>query len=670
MPNTESATQAGVYNYSGTTTNFTPGAQVFTLATRRTVTTGTNPWDAGTIFFNTGTIAYGDACVVLIWLRSETVGAKLNFYAENSTTYDKQVFSTVNVGNTWKLYAAPFEATAPFAANTLNLGLHLAYKNQVIEYGGMACINYQNKANFDQLPVLLNNDYYPGMEPDAPWRLAANNSIEQIRKANLTVQVQGANGQIIPGAQVKVEMLQHAFKFGTAVVSNKFNGGSDQNATYEAKLLDLDGNGHGFNEVVFENDLKWPAWEQSWLSSKPELQSDVQWLKNHGITIRGHNLVWPSWGYSPPDIDASITPAYLKQRIRGHLKSILGYPGIGTEMEDWDVLNEITANVEFADFLAGKNGYVTGRELYTEIFKQADSLAPNAKLYLNDYVAIEQGDATNNGIATWKSRLDELIAAGAPLEGIGFQGHFGASPTGIARVKEIYDDFWNTYGLEAKVTEYDIDKLVPQQTQANYLRDFLTISFAHPSLKGFLMWGFWDGAHWLGNAPLYSEDWTLKPSGQAFVDLVFHQWWTKENGLTNNLGNYTVRGFKGKYRVTVTCADGSTQTKDVLLENNLDLVFLSNCTVAANEPGTNNWNLQISPTLVYDAFQVRWNGQDASSDLQIQCMDATGKILQSAIVPEALGYWQQSVALWPAGTYFVTVSGKNGQKTIQLAVEK
>lgn len=666
LPNTETATQAVAYNYSGTTTNFNPGSQPFSLATRRTVTTGQNPWDAGSLYPNTWPINPGDQCLLVLWMRSETPSAKVNIYAEHSSTYDKQVISTVKVSNTWKLYAAPFTSNASFTAGLLNLGLHLAYDNQVIEFGGMACLNYKNLINFDQLPVLLNNDTYPGMEPNAPWRAAAANSIEQIRKANLGVQVLAPDGQVLAGAPVRVEMLQHAFKFGTAVVSNKFNGGWDYDPVYEEKLLNLDGAGHGFNEVVFENDLKWPGWEGEWFSTKTELQSDVQWLKNQGISIRGHNLIWPSWTYSPSDINPFITPVYLKKRIREHLKDILSYPGIGTEMEDWDVLNEITANVEYANLLAGTPGYNTGRELYAEIFKQADTLAPNSVLYLNDYVAIELGDVTNLGVETWKSRLDELLAAGAPVEGIGFQGHFSASPTGIPRVKEIYDEFYNTYGLEAKVTEYDINQLVPQAVQANYMRDFLTVTFAHPSLKGFLMWGFWDGAHWLGNAPMFREDWSLKPSGQAFIDLVFHNWWTDTTGVTNAAGAFNLRGFKGKYRITVTCPDGSTQVQEVQLNNDQNITLQAACLVATHETTSIPLELQILPNITQEQAIVRWNPLGLKDPITLRCIDRSGKLMQQSVVEGMQGHFEISVQHWPAGTYVVHLISESQQQTVEF----
>ncbi|MBC7774168.1 MAG: endo-1,4-beta-xylanase [Phycisphaerae bacterium] len=656
LPNTETATLNGAANYGSTVTSITPTGQIFSQARRLVVAQGLNPWDAGHLYQNTSAIANGDKCLLIIWLRSPTPNAKVNIFAENNTTYFKEAYAAVNLSTDWKMYAVPFASTAGYALNSLNIGLHLAYFNQTIEVGGAAVLNYKNTVQLSQLPVLLNNDSYPGIEPNAPWRAEAAASIEQIRKANLTVEVRDLNGNPLPNAQVYLEMQQHEFKFGTAVVSSLFNGGSGQNDTYEQKLLNLDGLNHGFNELVFENDLKWPAWEQHWFSSWDDIAADVQWLKDHDISIRGHNLVWPGWGYSPSDLESNQgNPNYLRNRIRNHLISILGYPGIGTEMEDWDVLNEITQNNDYANALAGTPGYVTGRELYAQIFKQADSLAPSSKMYLNDYVAIEQGDSPTNGIALWKSHINELLAAGAPLEGIGFQGHIGASPTGMPRVKEIYDDFWATYGLEAKVTEYDISNLVPPQIQAQYMRDFLTITFAHPSLKGFMMWGFWDGAHWMDNAPIFNEDWTLKPSGEAFIDQIFHQWWTNASAQTPASGNVTLRGFRGKYRLRVACGN-SIKEQDVVLDGDMTLTVNLNCTTRTRE-AENEIGFWTSPNLVSSQLEIRWESPRTPASLQI--FNGLGQWVASAQKPAGQSYVFDTNT-WPNGVYVVNADF-NGQ---------
>ncbi|MEY3243324.1 MAG: hypothetical protein RIR11_4763 [Bacteroidota bacterium] len=669
LPSTESGTFAISSNYGGATTNLTVTDQIFKDIQRRTVAQGADPWTAGHIYPAQTSIATADRCLAVIWLRSATPNAKVNIFVEHSTTYNKEVIATVNLSSEWKIYMLPFQSTAAYSVGQLNFGLHLAWLSQTVEIGGAALLNYKNTVFYSQLPVALNNDSYPGIEPDAPWRAEAAASIDQLRKANLNLTVLNAAGQPIPNAEVKVEMEQHDFKFGTAVVSNRFNGGSAQNNIYQQKLTDLDGLGHGFNEVVFENDLKWPAWEEHWFSSQAAIASDIQWCADRGITVRGHNLVWPGWAYSPADIAANPTnTTLLKTRIRNHLNTILSYPGVGTAVNDWDVINEFTTNNDYANALAGKPGYVTGRELYAEIYKQADSLAPNQKLYTNDFIAIEQGDLPNNGIATWKARINEILAAGAPIEGIGFQGHFSTSPTGIPRVKEIYDDFWNTYGLEAKITEYDINILASQTVQASYMRDILTITFAHPSMKGFLMWGFWDGAHWLGNAPIYNTDWSVKPSGTAFIDQVFNKWWTNTTLTTAQDGKASVRGFKGKYKVKVTCPNGTTVTQNLNLDTDVQQTITVDCTVGSNEI-TGLAEIKVAPSPAKENLMVTWSlNNTGHQNLVAQLLDNSGRVVREKTADITAQNLTFQVHDLPVGTYTLRLLANHEQWAKQVVV--
>ncbi len=664
LPNTEDATLSNVSDFGGTTAAILPTNLLITKARQRVITQGANAWDAQHRYTNTAAIQKGDRCLIVLWVRSTTPNARVNIFAENATTYNKEIYTTLTPTSTWKMYLAPFESTAAFAVGELNLGLHLANLSQTIEVGGAACLNYEKTVIFNQLPVGLDGDKYGGSEPDAAWRLPAEQSIDQLRKANLIVKVLNPSGQAVSGAEVRFEMTQHAYKFGSAVVSNKFNGGSAVNATYEQKMLDLDGKGHGFNEIVFENDLKWNAWEQHWFSSQAELASDMAWLKSKDISVRGHNLVWPAWSYSPTDITASQTPDYIKGRIRNHLNSILNYPGVGKECADWDVLNEITTNNEFANKFAGTPGYTTGRELYTQVYKQADSLLPNSKLYINDYIAIEQGDGAN-GITLWKQRIDELLAQGAPIDGIGFQGHFSASPTGIPRVKEILDDFWNKYHLEAKVTEYDIGKLASADLQAKYMRDILTITFAHPSMKGFIMWGFWDGAHWLGNSPIYNQDWTVKASGAAFIDQVFTKWWTDTKVTTSSLGEATTRGFKGKYRITVKLPDGKLFTKLADLDQDKTITITTNSTATQDLA---DFDMKITPNPATFPVKLVWNSAFSEGAAQVQVRNSIGVLVFDKTINLNAGTLELDSFQQSSGIYLVTLKTKRGLQTLKLMV--
>jgi len=87
----------------------------------------------------------------------------------------------------------------------------------------------------------------------------------------------------------------------------------------------------------------------------------------------------------------------------------------------------------------------------------------------------------------------------------------------------------------------------------------MTVLFSHPSVHAFLMWGFWDGAHWLNSSPIYNRDWTLKPSGQAYKELVFKEWWTSLDGKTDSSGSFKGRGFLGDYEAVAEAGGLSTK---------------------------------------------------------------------------------------------------------------
>ena len=129
--------------------------------------------------------------------------------------------------------------------------------------------------------------------------------------------------------------------------------------------------GHGFNWVVFENDLKWDGWEQEWFVTHDELVNAVNWLHDRNVKIRGHNLVWPGWQYLPGDLQPNASnPSYIWNRIEGRLNEILNYPGL-EGVREWDALNEIVVNTSLEPVFQNEPGNVTGRELYANIFKRA-----------------------------------------------------------------------------------------------------------------------------------------------------------------------------------------------------------------------------------------------------------------------------------------------------------
>jgi hypothetical protein len=130
------------------------------------------------------------------------------------------------------------------------------------------------------------------------------------------------------------------------------------------------------------------------------------------------------------------------------------------------------------------------------------------------------------------------------------QAHFGDNLIAPVDVLAIYDRF-ATLELPIRITELDID-VADEQLQADYFRDFLTASFSHPQINGIVLWGFWAAQHWRPDAALYRKDWSLKPNGQVWKDLVLGKWWTNAEGVSAADGTFSMRGFLGDYEAIVT----------------------------------------------------------------------------------------------------------------------
>jgi GH35 family endo-1,4-beta-xylanase len=190
-------------------------------------------------------------------------------------------------------------------------------------------------------------------------------------------------------------------------------------------------------------------------------------------------------------------------------------------------------------------------------FKLARQHDPDVNLYLNDYAILSGGGLDKAHQDHFEKTLRFLKNGGAPITGLGMQGHFGGTPTPPERMLAILDRF-AALGLDISITEHDIDT-EDEQLQADFTRDFLTTVFSHPSVVAILTWGFWENSHWRPNGAYYRKDWSLKPAGQVWLDLVKNTWWTRAALTTAADGTARTRGFLGDYEVTVT-HNGVTKT--------------------------------------------------------------------------------------------------------------
>ncbi len=662
-----SDTEAGLlsqgYRYGNATfTNTTESNMDFTMSNNIVVSSaGANAWDVGMGQETNSAVSEGDLVLITFWAKENIPNSQVFVFAEDALDFDKQFYFALNLTPDWNQYYIAYNSTQSFAPRRLKAGFHLAAKAQDISIAGFTALNYKDTYGVEDMPTSFSPFNYEGIEADAPWRALAESRIESLRKSDLVVNVVDADGNPVEGATVNVDMQKHAFGFGSALVTCRFPGNNCFDQTYVEKVFNLDGEGHGFNECVNENALKWRGWEEQWLGTPTQTVNAFQYLHDSGIKMRGHNLFWPGQSYLPDDIKGRLNDLdYLRERIDARIKEMIEHPRLSKIVRDWDVLNEITTNRTLEESFRNDPNFETGREWYAEVFRKVRELDPELELYINDYMAISSGSASQ--IARYKSFLDELKNDDVPFDGIGFQCHIGSVPNSIPQVEKIFDDFYQRYGKRMKVTEYDINNAVDEGIQAQYMRDFLTLTFSHPGMDAFIMWGFWDGNHWKANAPMFEEDWTLKPSGEMFIQKVFNDWWTEEEKLSNAVGQTSFRPFKGEHIITVT-KDSETTEVEVFLDGDQDIEVVMGKLDATSNLDTSEFILSPNP-VTDDTISLQFPDRFPFVDLSIY--DSRGQLVYDK--KQVRSNAKQKVDL-PSGAYILKIQSPGGDYTKKLIIQ-
>ncbi len=202
--------------------------------------------------------------------------------------------------------------------------------------------------------------------------------------------------------------------------------------------------------------------------------------------------------------------------MESHISNVVGhYKG---QCYAWDVVNEAVGddgNWRSTVFLQTFNG--TG---YIPVaFNLAKAADPHAKLYYNDYNLEYNGAKTDKAV-----ELVKLVqAAGAPIDGVGFQGHLIVAGTpsrsNLAATLKRFTDL----GVEVAYTEVDIRHSslpAPASAYATQGDDYASVVGScvdTPNCVGVTVWGFTDKYSWIpgtfagqGDALLYDANFTRK----------------------------------------------------------------------------------------------------------------------------------------------------------------
>lgn len=383
------------------------------------------------------------------------------------------------------------------------------------------------------------------------WERDADERITRHRTGDLDITAVDGQGEPIPGVQVELAMQRHAFGFGSAI-NAEYLLDAGKESPYRRLIPKL------FNKAVLENRHKWGFWEDT--EQREIAERATQWLLEHGLEMRGHTCIWQKrdQGAIPSDVVRAMDDGdgeHIEERAREHIERIVGHYRDVDGFTEWDVLNEPVEEHEMTEIIAERGETA----VIAEWFRAAKQADPDARLFLNEY-SVLAGDEREHKEAL-EALVKELLDEGVPVEGLGLQAHHWR-PDQRRTPEQLMAtlDRFAALGPVLQIQEYDTwGEGWNERMEAEYLYRFLKLIYSHPAVTGFLMWGFWDGIHWHGNAPLFRADWSKKPAYDTYTDLVFDQWWTEEAGRTDGEGVYSTRAFLGEYELTART--GGIETK-------------------------------------------------------------------------------------------------------------
>ena len=532
------------------TTGIAPYATAFEV---QTTTVPPAEWRIQAQANNTIAVNSGDRVRYDFAIRSTSgTNARAVLALQETANFSTLFSRNINLTSNWQPLSYEVPINQSFDVNGLSTVFNVGQTLQTVQIADFTWTRLQPGSTIEEvitiedLPNQAPSTTYGGRAGDSNWRTSADDRIAIQRKSNATVNVVDVNGVAIEGAVVSLRQNEHEFKFGSAI--SAFNSRLSSTPTVTAQKYQDEIN-RLFNTVVVENSHKWPQF----IVDRDRGIEATDFAVDNDLYLRGHNIIWPSRRNMPESVwveydsrvaNNGIASAnnWLRSTINARFDDVL--TTFDGQITEWDVVNEPFDNNDALNIL--------GDQVLVDWFQRVRNFDPDIKLTLNDYNIYtgNGGDVVHR--ANFEYWLGLLNNAGL-LDVIGVQSHFSSNDlTDIDVLQGLITAYDDQFGQTQAITEFDVATF-DQQLQADYLRDYMTQAFSQSGVSEFVFWGFWEGAHFRPEASLYRLDFSAKPNGQAYEDLVFGNWWSDVRGTTAS-GSFSTDVFNGQYDVVVQYA--------------------------------------------------------------------------------------------------------------------
>ena len=370
----------------------------------------------------------------------------------------------------------------------------------------------------------------------------------------------------------------------------------------------------GYRDTAeFWNHCPEPNRQPHW--RRPAVDPVVEFCRSKGIRLHGHTLVWGNNTWQIPDWLINRIPFdYLKKAdlernpanhtlpgnatahafegmsVREMEEALPEYTTLintlmakriieiamryGDKVDSWDVVNESSADFGQGLMVPGSKlcksayGPMPGDYAYRG-FKFAESvLPPQAKLNINDY----------NLCDAYAEQVNDLRARGCRIDIMGAQMHLFNPQTCLDiaegrslvqspdKVRETMKRIGRA-GLPIHLSEITITSPGSgrhgQIVQAGIARNLYRLWFSLEPMMGITWWNVVDGCGAPGEpaaSGLFTREMEPKLSYFALEKLILHEWRTRLVRTADAESRVAFRGFRGRYRLAWTGADGREES--------------------------------------------------------------------------------------------------------------
>lgn len=398
-------------------------------------------------------------------------------------------------------------------------------------------------------------------DPQLSARIEQN--IEKHRKGDATITVVDSAGRPIEGAKVEFRQTGHEFLFGcNAFVLGQLKT-PEENHRYEQAFLRL----FNFATVPFywegteptHGELRYEEGGRD-IWRRPPPDRYLPWAKRHGLTLKGHPLLWHA--YNPPWLPGRADE--LRELYRKRFREIA--ERYGRDIPIFDVVNESLVCRDTYPLFTPDRQYV--RWAFDEA---APLFPPSTILMINEVTEFNFQPFDRN---PYVAQIRQLLADGAAVRGIGLQYHFFRRAAldsylvgpkcNPAALLDLYEAFAQ-FKLPLYITEITFPSAGPdgEALQAEVVRDHYRLWFSAPTMAGITWWNLGDGTAVKGEneaqGGLLDQALNPKAAYNALDELINKQWKTTAEGKTDDQGKAGFRGFFGKYTVRISRGEQSRE---------------------------------------------------------------------------------------------------------------